>query len=448
MTSRPGGFVIRLAGCAIVAGLGCAAPLSAQQAPTASTSLSAAQLFAFADAARDAGRYADAEAAYRALSADPDIELRNEARFRLGLMLADREHKFREAAIEFRRILDEKPRAARVRLELARMDAALGNLGAAGKELRAAQASGLPNDVGRLVRFYANALNARKRFGASVEVAIAPDSNINRATRSDTLGTVIGDLTLDNNARAQSGVGLSLRGQTYWRGTIDPKLSVLVRASGSADLYRASQFDDIAGSLQAGPDVTLGRDRISLAVGPGWRWYGLHPYSLSLGGTIDWQHVLGKRGQLRVDGSFASIDNRLNDLQDGKSYALAVGVDRSFSARFGGGVQLSGDREAARDPGYATASGGINAYVFREMGRTTAVASIGYSHLEADARLFLYPERRRDDRFTASLSATFRTFQVASLAPLARVRWERNISSVELYDYKRISVELGVSAAF
>jgi len=179
--------------------------------------LTPSELFAFADAARDRGDYELAETAYRALSTNTDIELRTEARFRLGMMLADRQHKYREAATEFRRILDDKPKAARVRLELARMQALTGNLGAAEREMRAAEANGLPPDVERMVRFYANALSARKPFGASIELAIAPDSNINRATRSDTLGTVIGDFTLDQNAKARSGVGLALRGQTYAR---------------------------------------------------------------------------------------------------------------------------------------------------------------------------------------------------------------------------------------
>ena len=74
------------------------------------------------------------ETAYRALAGDPDIELRSEARFRLALMLADRMGRVRDAAVELRRILDERPDAARVRLELARMDAMLGRLGAAERE--------------------------------------------------------------------------------------------------------------------------------------------------------------------------------------------------------------------------------------------------------------------------------------------------------------------------
>ncbi len=207
--------------------------------------LSASQLFKLADEARARRDFAMAEAAYRALAQDQNIEIRTEARFRLGMMLADDLQRHQAAAIEFRRILDEKPNTARVRLELARMQTMLGNLGAARKELRAAQAAGLPPAVEQLVRFYSNALNARKPLGGSIEVTLAPDSNINRATRSDTLGTVIGDFALDEDAQAKSGIGLDLQGQGYFRLGIEADTDLLVRASSSATLYRESEFNDI-----------------------------------------------------------------------------------------------------------------------------------------------------------------------------------------------------------
>ncbi len=451
---RRGRIISKLRLCALVfpAILVCS-PVAAQQtgdpapAPQQVT-LNAAQLFRFADQARDAGDFATAEQAYRALSSNPDVDLRNEARFRLGMMLADRQKKYREAALEFRAILDEKPNVARVRLELARMQAMLGNLGAAEREFRAAEASGLPADVERIVRFYANALSARKPLGGSFEVAIAPDSNINSATRSNTLGTVIGDFTLNDDARGKSGIGLSLRGQSYLRHGIDSHATLLVRLSAAGDIYRQSAFDDYQLSLQAGPEYAPGKDRISIYAGPSWRWYGKQPYSASLGGGASWQHPLGNRTQLRVDGGITHITNRRNTLQTSDLFTLSAGLDRSFSARFGGGLQLWGSRDAARDPGYATASGGVSLYGFREMGRVTVVASLGYSHLEADQRLFLYPHRRIDDRYSASLAATFRSIRIGGFSPLARLRWDRNVSSVELYDFRRVSGELGLTSAF
>jgi len=433
----------------LAASLAISASAAAQEAsPRQTVTMDSARLFAFADRARDAGDYTTAETAYRALAGNPDVELRTEARFRLALMLADKMGKPREAAVLLREILDEKPGAARVRLELARLQAQMGNLGAAQRELRAAEASGLPPEVERMVRFYTAALSSRRPDGASVEIALAPDSNINRATRSETLGTIIGDFDLSDDAREQSGLGLSTQAQLWGRLDLTRHANMLLRVSATGTFYRKSEFDDNAVSIEAGPELQFGADRLSLSGLTSWRWFGLKPYAFSWGGNGTFQHALGKRGQLRVDGSLVRSDDKLNDLRDATRYALAAGVDRAFSARFGGGVRVNGQREDARDPGYSTASGGATAYLFREIGQTTLVVNGGYSHLEADKRLFLYPQRRVDERLTAGLSGTFRALKVHGLAPIAKLEYERNFSTIELYDYRRIAANIGITAAF
>ena len=328
------------------------------------------------------------------------------------------------------------------------MHAMLGHVGAAERELRAAEAGGLPPEVQQIVRFYANALNSRKPFGGSFEISLAPDSNINRATRSNSLGTVIGDFSLDDDGRAKSGLGLSVRSQVYGRRSLNNKTQLLARVSGSGVLYRDADFNDISLSLQAGPEFMSGADRLALSVGPGWRWYGMSPYSFTLGTNASWQHPMGKRTQLRLDGTLSRVDNRRNQLQDATNYSLAVALDRAFSSRVGGGLQLYGSRDDARDPGYATTAGGLTAYGFREIGRTTAVATMGYSHLEADRRLFLFPRKRTDNLFSASITGTFRSLSIGAFAPLVRLRWERNKSTIEIYDFQRLSAEFGITSAF
>lgn len=416
-------------------------------APTAIT-LTPGQLFDFADQARDRGDYATAEASYRALASNPDIDIRSEARFRLGMMLADKQQRYGDAAVEFRKILDERPKAGRVRLELARMHAMLGNPGAAARELRAAQASGLPPEVQNAVRFYANAFEAQKPFGYSVGIALAPDTNINRATRSDTLGTIIGDFTLDDIAQAKSGVGLALRGQAYFRTALGRKSRLLVQASGQGDLYRQSDFNDLILGGQAGPEFQLGRNRVYLGGAATWRWYGGTPYSQTLGLSASLRRPIGKRGQAQVELGLARDNNRRNDLQDATVASVSVGYDRAFTATSGGGISFNAIRNAAEDPGYSLTSGGTNAYLFKEFGSVTAVVNIGYSHLEADERIFLYPRRRTDDRYSAGLGVTLRNLRFGNFAPLARVRFERNVSSIEIYDYSRFSGEIGITAAF
>ena len=156
------------------------------------------------------------------------------------------------------------------------------------------------------------------------------------------------------------------------------------------------------------------------------------------------QHPLTPRTQLRVDASVLEQNNLRNDLEDGENYTLALGLDHSFSPRFGGGFQLNGNRNQASDPGYSTTSGGLNGYLYRELGRTTAVVNFGYRHLEADERLFLYPERRKDNYGSVSLSGTFRALTFHTFAPLVRVGYERNWSSVEIYSFDRFYSEVGV----
>jgi hypothetical protein len=410
--------------------------------------LTAAELFAFADTARDRGDFKAAEAAYRALSEHGDIQLRTEARFRLAMMLADAEHRYRNAAVEFRRILDENPHATRVRLELARMNALLGDASAAQRELRSAAADGLPPEVAQTVRFYASALDARRKIGGGLEIALAPDSNVNRATRASSLGTVIGNFTLNPMGQARSGVGLAVRGQAFGRARLTSRTNLLSQLSGQTNLYRDSNFNDFILSPQFGPEIYVGKDKIQVLAGPAWRWYGGNLYTRSITTSGNWQHPLGARSQLRVNGGYAHIDNRRNDLEDGESYWMSLGLDRAMSARLGGAVQFSGARQNANDPGYATASVGISGFLYRDTGRTTFVLGLGYSHLEADKRLLLFSNRRIDDRFTANLGGTFRMLRIGSWAPVARVLYERNRSTLTLYDYSRIAAEFGVSAAF
>ena len=194
--------------------------------------LNAGQVMSLADEAGKRSDLATAEEAYRALTNDANPDVRAEALFRHALMLAQAGQLTRAASL-FRRLLDERPKAARARLEFANLLVRMGDQDSALRELRAAQASGLPPDVARVVDRYFEALRAARPVGASLEIAIAPDSNVSRSTSSDTLGTVFGDFEIDKDSKAKSGTGLSIRGQAFRRfgiGAGDTNLLVRCRA--------------------------------------------------------------------------------------------------------------------------------------------------------------------------------------------------------------------------
>jgi len=410
--------------------------------------LTPAQMLKLAEVADANGDTSTAAAIYDALEADRDSDVRAEARFRHAKLLL-RQQRTREAAVLLRRLLDEKPGAVVARLELAHALQLLGNPDAALRELRAAQASGLPPDVARLVDRYSEALRAARPTGASIEIALAPDSNINQATRSDTLGTVFGDFDIGKDSKAKSGIGVSLRGQAFHRfGLGGGDDSLLVRLSGFADLYRAARFNDIAVDLAAGPELRLGRNQLNLEVGATQRWFGQKPFMRSARLAATWTRPLGRLTQLRLTGSAARVDNQLNDLQDGRDFSGKAEVEHALSATSGIALTGSLDRQSLKDPGYSTTGWRAGLLGWHDMGRMTLTAGAEFGRLEADERLLLFPDKRADRYSRLSLAATFRQLQWRGFAPLARFTIERNRSTIAFYDFRRTRAELGVVRAF
>jgi outer membrane protein len=420
---------------------------AAETEPRVVRGLSSLQLFELADRALAASDISSAETIYRALAADPDANVRAEARFRHAQLLQSQK-RLTDAAILLRAILDEKPDAQRVRLELAKVLALMGDQQGAYRALRQAQAGGLPPDVAALVSQFTTAFRANKPYGFSVELALAPDSNINRATSADTLDTIIAPLQLSDDAQQQSGVGLKIGTQAFARIPLGKDVNLAPRLSGQASLYRSRQFNDIAGSAQLGVEWTKGRSRYIPAIGRTYRWYGGKVYAVTDTASINWRRRLGKKAQLDTDIAIGRSAYKLNLLQSGTIYTASLSYERAFDARSGGSVTVSGQRQSANDAGYATASGGLGLLYWHELGQMTVFGTADVRRLEADARLLLFPKRRQETYGRLSLGATFRQIQVAGFSPLLRGSYERNKSSVGLYNYSRSAFEVGITRAF
>lgn len=393
------------------------------------------------------GRIERSAKIYAALTSDPDAAVRAEARFRLArIEMVKRD--WRRAAILLRRALDDRPDAAPTRLALAQALAEIGDEAAALRELRAVQATGLPPTVARMVDRFSDALRARRPFGASLEIALTPDSNINRATTSDTLATVIGEFEIAPGSKSKSGMGVSLRGAAHARHSVSESLSLLVRGSLGADLYRDKAFNYVAATLAAGPELRLGPVTANLEGEIGRRWFGMKPYEDSLRIGLSGAVPLGRKTLARATVDFAKINNRMNTLQDGRTFTGELGLERALDARTGIALSLKAERAALADPGYSTTAWRSQLVAWREVGRITTHLTASYGQLDADDRLSLFAERRKDINWRLGIGATMRRFQFGGFAPVMRYTIERNRSSVEIYDFSRRRAEFGFVRAF
>lgn len=414
---------------------------------TGCAQLSAMQVMEAADRYRTGGRAADAERLLAGLVHDPDRQMRAEARFRMA-QLREEGGNVHGAIASLRQLLLDQPEAQRPRLELARLLAFVGDDRGARRELRTASATGLPDDVALTVNRFQQALRSTRAFGGSVEVAVAPDSNINRATARDTVNTVIVPLKLDEDARARSGLGVTLGGQGYWRVGLGERSALLTRAFARGDFYGRGRFNDVVLGANVGPELVVGSTRVRPAAIASRRWFGGRHFSDGIGGTLSVVRPLSSTSQVDADASV--IASRFPGIrgQDGVLFDAQIGYDRAFSARTSGRVSLRASRQTAEEPGLATAGAGGELVVTRGIGRQLLFAQVGYNRLEADARLALFPERRRDDRFDLGAGLILRGLAIHGLAPLVRVTRTVNRSTVELFDFSRTRVEFGLTRAF
>ena len=407
----------------------------------------AAQLFELAAQMQKRGNTKRAISILSALESDPNPDIRREARYRQALVL-EATGRNRDAAVLLRQVLDEKPDAAATRLKLAAILQRMGDEQGALRQLRSLRTIDLPPTVARFVDRLSASLQAGKPLGFQLELALAPDSNINRATRSDTLGTVFGDFVLDEEAKARSGIGTNIRAMGQARTHLGRKLGIVARSSVEARLYRDKEFNDISFDLSAGPEWQLGGNRLTAEVGLTKQWYGMKSFQRGLRVAGSVTRSIGAVAQARLDVGYRVADNQFNALQDGHGVSARLRFERALSPVTLVSASVGGDRFKAEDDAYSTSyfTGGLT--VYREVGRMTLSAGVEVGRLKADERLQLLPEARSDRLLRLQLGSVFRKFTVGGFAPLARLVIERNNSTVEYYDYTRRRAEFGIVRAF
>ena len=227
-----------------------------------------------------------------------------------------------EAITVFRDILVNRPDLVRVRLELARAFFFKRQDGLARRHFRLVLAGGVPPPVAAKVVRFLNIMRARKRWTGYFGAAIAPDSNLNAASDTETIYIDVFGTRLpfqrQGDFGAQSGLGVSIWGGGEYQLPLSQRLRLRAGADAVQREYSGGDFDQYLLAAHAGPRWLTGpRTEISLLATAHRQWLGSQPYQDETGVRLELDRRLTPRLWARGTASVSERDHHQGDFLDG-----------------------------------------------------------------------------------------------------------------------------------
>jgi hypothetical protein len=365
--------------------------------------------------------------------------------------IASRQRKFADAITYYRRIVVDHPNLVRVRLDLARALYETEDDDAAEYNFHLALAQGdLPKTVIDNVERYLSIIRSRRHFVYSVNFGIAPDTNINRATASDHV-TLFGlPFKLSQDARQQSGIGVTGTVAGEYRADLLPD----VRLRTGALLYGLkypsnSTVDDSQARGHIGPQWLFERGDVSVLGVAARRWYGEKAYSTGVGGRLEGQYWLTK--QLLYSGYFEGLSSSYDTQLFLNGYYLDQGNYLDYY------ITPSSFVRGSLGVGYQSADSPVFSNWYYRVGlayqqefaygiTANLAPEVQWTNYQATDPLF--GVRRVDRQIFVKLSFYKRDFTILGFAPVVSYSYTTNQSNEFLSKFDRNQFQLGFTRQF
>jgi outer membrane protein len=397
--------------------------------------------------------FASAKPLLDALGQVPEMALQQ--KFLTGFIAAETGD-LKTAESTFRAILQSDPGQTRVRLELARIMMLSGKEGSADYHFRLAQHDkDLPADVANTIHGLRGVLRDQRTWHLNMDVGLAPDSNINSATSAETVNVNFGPfqlpLTLDDQARAQKGVGQTGGLSAGLRLRASENVALLFDADTRIVNYKGKFADDMQAQLAIGPEIRLG-DTSSLSVQAlgEQRWYGGKIASRDYGAKIGFQKVLdeGQRMGISIDGRKTNSD--YSDSYSGWAVGGNFTYERVIGKAFIASASLFGRADMLQGPSYSSKSYGLNLGIGGELPLgINAGLSGSISRAIFDAPQYIYSyDRRHDLRLFGRAFVGMRSLQMMGFSPSVEFVFSKVDSNYTLYGAERKRVNFKFSRFF
>jgi outer membrane protein len=323
----------------------------------------------------------------------------------------------------------------------------MGRTQSADHQLRlAAEAKDLPPEIARTIRSVRNIIRTKRQWSVNVDFGIAPDTNINNATGADSINVYLPyspdpmTVSLDPNARAKSGLGLTGSIDGGLRLPVSKNMLMLVDFNAFATQYKHNEYDDLSMELGAGPEFKLSEKVRLRAEGVvAQRDFGNRVVSRQVGVKAGLELTLDQKQQLAVQ-----VDSRSTDAIFDPNYSgWQTAINATYERVIGHTLIASASAFVRRDSLTA------KVYSNTEIGGVLGIGgelpkgfnfglSAGASHASYDAPIALFsPDARRDWRYNLHATLGNRAIRVWGFSPSVSLTYSRGDSSIPYYANER-----------
>lgn len=380
-----------------------------------------------------------------------------------------------EATGAFRRILEHRPDLPRSRLELARTLFERGRCAeppddlikhlfgddcdAARHQFRRVLSGELPETVVGNVHRYLAAVRARKRLSGHFQAALAPDSNVNAATYARTVRVFGLPFELDEDARASSGVGLSLSAAGELQHPLSKDRDIQARLRLGAGLYRrdygGSRFDDMTATAHAGPRLLFRRSEMSVLAKARRRWYANEPYSDGLGLRVEGGRRVGNRTWLGASVEVTKLRHREAERLDGPRFDAGVSASFALAPALRLGLRMGWRRARTSAPTERHATKWVGLSVDADLPRIFGVGGFSLAFSQdvhftdyERANPNLHPDPRRDRLLISRVEVRNERINLGGFTPVLPLIRERRESNLAVHRYRRNRAEITLRRRF
>ena len=408
----------------------------------------AAQGIGAAERAIAEGRVAEGIAlAEAARPGDGDTEIR-----RLWALVTGyaRQGRPRAAIAPLERLVALYPGDTRFRLELASALAEIGQDERARYHFELARGAQALSTADRAnIDARIDALDKRKQWEGHFRLALIPESNAEKRTGAERV--TIGGLNfgINPNARERAATGLDIGFGLTALPVLAPDLRAQIGFRLDGRIFDGKASDDVTLRLGAGLIRFADRgQRFSAEVFASRRWLADRPYTRAAGLELGYSRRLSDRGSL----GFTLLGDRTDYIgtpfhtDRGAVHVSAVHLVSSQLLLRGG---LRFETRKSANAGLAGQASGMSLgaqYLFE--GGLRVALDLHFDRNAFDGAHPLFGLRRIDRRGQAVMQITNANWNYGGFAPVLKLGYERQKSTIVLNDYRNLSASVGLTRSF